>query len=175
MSGNVSKFYDSLIAQFGEPSLPDEIDQSLFLQQFKEDLAGFSDEVYNLACKKLRRDREAVRFPKPNGKILGMCEDIRDQLEGKTRTRITAEPAIRASDRRTAQQLVLDNIGLARDAAREGWIHGLWDFCRVKQRCPVGEKELAECRHGVHGLLKTTPETDAREERLKKLVFGEAA
>lgn len=182
MSSDVGKFYDSLVSQFGNPRMPDGIDENLFLQQFKEDLAGFSEEVYNLAAKKLRTDRNSMRFPRPNGKILAVCEDFRDQLSGasKARANLAAVAAVPASNRRTAQQLVLDNLELARDAAQEGWIHGLWDFCRVNQRGPFGDAEIQQCKDDAsefkRSRIKTPrPDADKREQRLIALVMGNAA
>lgn len=134
--GNVKLFYDGLRIHFGEPRIPKDTKLDDFIANFIQDLAGFSDRVYDLAAQKLRTDPDATRSFPINGIILRACREVSQHLAAEVQppSRNDKNPEWSKEAYAEANQLICSEIG--RRAAAEGWIIGLWDFCRENRRWP---------------------------------------
>lgn len=171
----VDEFLDA-IRFFGEPNLPKDVEKSIILAPYVLELSKYEGQILGAAFRLMMERRTFRNFP-----LLAECKAMCAEAQSHTRPQQRSEaPVITTSNRRTAQQLVLDNIELALDAVREDYIHGLWDFCRVNQRGPFGEKEIQQCKDDAIEFRRMRmkvprPDADAREERLKALIESRRA
>lgn len=142
MQGNVGEFYKNLKMHFGAPKIPDGVEERVFLENFKEDVGGFQQRVYDLAAKKLRTDPDAKRSFPQNGTILSTCKVVAKELSSEGAPTAEARAAKRDASSpeaiKEADDLLLRDRALARQAAREGWILDLHRFCAENNRLPVG-------------------------------------
>lgn len=146
MQGDVQSFYSNLRIHFGEPRIPKDANLEDFIKNFAEDLAGYSDNEYFTAAKKLRTDPHASRSFPTNGVILAACREAKREIAVEA---VKPKPAKVDmwcdAAKEQADKLVCSPLG--RQAARDGWILCLWHFCREHGRLPLsctqdGEDEI---------------------------------
>jgi hypothetical protein len=138
--GTASDFFQALTRHFDAPKLDADATRQ-FLDDFKQDVGGYSDRVYHLAAAKLRTDEEhkgSRKWP-GNGTIKAICREVHAQLAAAD----VAKPAVKdkrdawsGEAQRQADRLLLENPALTRMAIAENWLLGLWDFCRAEGRTP---------------------------------------
>lgn len=170
----VEDFIDA-IRFFGEPDIKQGVEKSIILAPYVHELAKYEGETLAAALKLIMIRREYRNFPLLS-ECLAFCAEAEKGKNGKL---VPMEAVISSGNRKTAQTLVLENRYLARQAADEGWLHALWDFCRVNQRRPDAD-EIDACREEGSAqkrarLKAPNPDADRREERLIALLGRKAA
>lgn len=159
MIGNVGEFYKTLKVHFGAPRLPSSAtpdeearadveerqrlaaerleNEQIFLRDFKTDFGGFSERVYTLAAQKLRTDPSAKKSFPVNGAILAACQEVQRELAmDGAKPAATADRNPEWSPKRIELANRMMHSDLGRQAAEEGWIVSLHDFCREQARLP---------------------------------------
>lgn len=149
MSAASEKFVDTILQLFPpfrwEPQQEERWMEIMGLQ-----IGGFSDEVLERALASLVR-REEHRMPTV-GECVSACVEAKRWLE---RDKRSAELPIEGSQsagegewsserQKLAYDLLKTQTG--RQAASEGWILALWDFCRKNRRLPTHQTEIAACK-----------------------------
>jgi hypothetical protein len=140
MTGSVSDFYRALTVHLNPPKLDEEATRR-FLEDFKQDAGGFSGRVYQLAAEKLRTAPAPKDNPRKwpgNGTIRAACREAQAQLAAETVKPVKKSQRDAWSDdaQRQADRILLAHPALTRMAIAEGWLRGLWDFCRQEGREP---------------------------------------
>ena len=150
---SVSDFVDMALQLF-PPFRWDEEQENTYGAIMARELGGFSPAVLDRAFSELVRARKKdTRTPSP-GECLSFCIEARRWLEMESNTQQL--PQLRASSdewsrerRKLAHDLKRSDLG--RQAAREGWIVALWNFCRRNQRLPSG-REIDQCKRDSEGI-----------------------
>ena len=126
---------------FGDPSHTE--DAAGFLTELARLIRGHPADVQNRAADVLiRTHKPSARRPWPApSEIAAACADVADAVAAQQR------PAHDHpwSDRRKRKATDLIVCRLGQQAADEGWITALWDFCRKHERLP-NEHEVHRCR-----------------------------
>lgn len=119
------------MAVFGEPKTPD---PDGFLVEFAQCLSGCEATALRKAADTLIR--RSTFWPKP-AEVLELVSEI---LAERDRLRVGALPVVSFPQQmRDANKMIQCPLG--ERAAAEGWIRGLWDFCRIRGRLP-GDYEI---------------------------------
>lgn len=111
--------------------------ERLWREDYERELGGFSDEVLRDAVRRIYRKRNYSNFPMI-ADCVEACEEVLESRLAKGPEAYShlardypewSRERIRAANRMLAS-------GIGKKAAAEGWIIGLWDFCRNKNRLP---------------------------------------
>lgn len=179
---------------YGQPS-KDANEVALIIAEYARHMEGYSVSELSSAADFIARTRKFKSWP-----TIGDCIEALDDRRQKIREdnapeRSTAEPYPEWSKRRIAEADLMLASELGRQAAREGWVLSMHDFCRNNRRLPRAHeigKLIAAARYvdriaagvGIEGIADTPPgralrrmasETIAKRERLAMRVLGEAA
>jgi hypothetical protein len=119
-------------------------------------LRDFDGDLLKEVANDIIRTRKYRNFPLLS-EILDKCDDV--QARRQARMREATMPQLRmpteASDEysRERQKFAHDmkRSELGKQAAREGWILGYWDFCRENLRAPAG-REIDQCKRESEGI-----------------------
>jgi len=184
------KFIKPLISLYGELGTDD---MDLVLSVYEKTLSGFSDAVLDGGFRIVAGSYfPSKRNPWPAPAICKRaCEKVISEKQSaaprapeKPRYPEWSEEAIR-----TADGLVHSELG--REAAREGWVLGLHDFCRDHRRLP-NRHEIPKIQAGSDFITRFAASADglgyatmplaklansmlAKREALAKRVLGETA
>lgn len=126
---------------------PDTEEPAEWMREMERMTKGYSDDELNRAADLVMRRHRGMRFPAVS-EILMACADAREEVApskplDKAKWPEWEPEAIEAADR-----LICSDLG--REAAKNGWVSGLHDFCRKNRRLPIG-REVAECRESSRG------------------------
>lgn len=131
MSDVYGMFINPLLAHFHEP-------ESDFLTDLAVELDVFDDSTLLEAARQIKRNHDRVTFPRL-ADCLKACE-----AAATARARAMPPPQARRSpaedwhDRQEHARAMLKGAkGLCREAIRDQWFAGLWDFVADKGRLPV--------------------------------------
>lgn len=114
------------MAVFGEPRTPD---PDTFLVEFERSLEGYDAKALRKACDTLIR--KSTFWPKP-AEVIEIAATI---LTERQHHRDSSVPLRAFVDQaKDANSMIRCELG--ERAARDGWILGLWDFCRSRNRLP---------------------------------------
>lgn len=148
---------------------------ALWARSLRDALSGYDEDVLLAAAREinLTRDpkRDGKKFPKP-AECIAACEvqrklklvqsapllETRQAIEDRENTHWLAYYS--KERQKLARDLCMTPLG--KKAAREGWVQGLFDFIRVKQRVP-NDSEIA-------GLVAETKAIDAAVANLNSLL-----
>jgi hypothetical protein len=135
-------FYDAM-RFFGEPKIPDGVDQSVILKAYRSELDRYAPDVLALGAEMMLKSRKHRNFPLPE-ECRRACVDaqnelaerrLRDAEDGASKAKADREPwapwRISLADR-------MMNSVIGRLAADEDWIVHLHDWCRENGRMPNG-------------------------------------
>lgn len=130
MSNVQGLFIAPLLAHYHEP-------ESEFLTDLETELDVFDDAVLLEAARQIKRSHNRMSFPRL-ADCLKACEAA---MAVKMRARSAVKPAIISHDdwldRQAHAKAILKGLPITREAARDGWFPGLWDFTADKGRLPV--------------------------------------
>jgi len=102
----------------------------------------YEGEILRRSAQRIIDSRTDRRFPLP-AEIRKVCAQIAEE-DRRGRLIVDASPLANRNMAWAADRMILARDLLkcetGRTAAREGWILGLWDFCRNNARLPVGEE-----------------------------------
>lgn len=140
-------FIEPLLTQFRIPPdvKPENIDgffgdyvEALVYCNKDGELIAYDDDVLRAAARKLKTERTGSRtFPMP-AECIEACKAVWGQMLA---VQIHAERHEQHAEWSQARRQFADgcmNSDLGRQAAEEGWIWALWDFCRESSRMPNG-------------------------------------
>jgi hypothetical protein len=129
-----ANFISPLLRHFNQPEMEADEDVRLFFSDIVEDLSQYPADMLALAAKKVRRSRMSLTFP-PLAECLAACQAAHGELiKPEPRSEGRDYPEWSASRIAKANRLICCDGG--RQAARDGWIVRLWDFCRENERVP---------------------------------------
>lgn len=131
MTDVFASFVTPLLAHFHEPT-PE------FLIDLAKELRPFADDVLAEAACRLKRTHNRSTFPRLS-ECLKACEDAMaaKALSGPPRP-AGAEPEVfRWAEQQARARKLLTGTSIAREAARDGWFPGLWDFAAEQGRIPA--------------------------------------
>lgn len=142
MSNVKGLFIAPLLAHYHEPP-------SEFITDLETELDVFDDAVLVEAARQIKRTHDRMSFPRlPD--CLKACEAA---MAVKLRARLAVKPAIISHeawlDRQEHAKAMLKGLPLAREAARDQWFPGLWDFVADKGRLPVVAEIAALRRRSI--------------------------
>jgi hypothetical protein len=134
------KFLRTLKPFFDDPKMAEGVSKAEFYLGVAESLAGYSDQVLELAAEKIKEGHKYRTFPQVADCITA-CKAARDELYGKTIANAPpkeAYPEWTKERQEWANKALCGSRGLryAEPAAEEGWVLALWDFIREKGRLP---------------------------------------
>ncbi len=194
MSQAISKFVADLALHFPN-RFDSEQSEDEWLKSMFRNLSGYKAEVLDAAAQYLIDNRTDRRFPLP-ADCRKACNEASRRLQSERPTLQTeTEPKFgEFSDARIklADDLVARS-SIAKEAARDGWVLVLHDFCREHGMLPVGsqitdckaaakrfERTYELCIRGEAGfanqsLLALAEGMIARREELAARVLGRAA
>lgn len=136
MSDVGEHFIKPLLLQFILPNTAKEGQEAAFYQDYQEALSDFTSHELEHAAKLLKTTRTSRTFP-VIADCLEAARQARDALQPpvKKRQQERGTPPEWTDERqREAGRLICCEMG--RQAADEGWLIALWDFCRKNERRP---------------------------------------
>jgi len=124
---------------------PDSDDPAAYIEELARLIRGYTTQEQDKAADFLIRNHVPTNrkpWPAPN-EIVTACSDARELLnppkeDDKKKIKDWTGDVLKLAD-----SLIQSDLG--RQAADEGWVHSLWDFCRVNRRLPTGY-EIAACQ-----------------------------
>lgn len=183
-----STFIRRLHILFGEPKCDD---LESFVGEYTDALGRYSTAEQDAAATALRDSHRYRSWPTV-ADCVAACQGVRE-LAARLKPRPSEATYPEWSKERLALAYRLIKGDLGRQAAREGWILGLWDFVRNHGRLPTGreiadvrassaESGIAEAAAGLlpqseaYGALKSMANSLLdRRERLARIALGENA
>jgi hypothetical protein len=148
------------MAVYGEPRTPDPDE---FLTEFAACLEGCDASALRKATDRLIR--KSSFWPKP-AEVLEAVSSILAERDRQMET--TRRPPNVHEQFKLATGLVQGPLG--KIAARDGWVRGLWDFCRVHERLP-GEREQREIIASAREHVETVAGLAKKRDLLSKELF----
>ena len=153
-----------LLIVFGKPETED---VKAYLTEVALATKGFSESIQEEACTLLMKTYKSNRFPKP-AECRKACESVCEERgQSGQRTPIAPmNPEWSKASLAAADNLIRCDLG--RRAANEGWVLGLHDFCRKKNRLPQNNE--------IGALMASAKEFDAsyRQAQIMKGPLGAA-
>lgn len=149
VSTHVAKFIAAVSVHFPAAAKGD--DGDLWLRSMDRVLRGMEPEVLALAAEIIIETRDPSKpggrfFPAPR-ECIAACNEARNRMTlAKPRPLLAAPKGDDMSEDRIKFANILVQTEMGRQAAREGWVGTLWDFCRKQARLPTSEHEVAQCR-----------------------------
>lgn len=147
MSAASLKFVERLRVVYGDP-VSDNVDQ--FMKEYARILNGYTEaELESAADTVFQRHKGPHRWPRIP-ECVACAEEARERIRGldeARRSRAPLHPDWTDEARARADKLIDSEIG--RQAAREGWITPLWDYCRRAGQLPTRSqipRMIAEAR-----------------------------
>ena len=144
----VLTFIDTVIQHY-PPFRWDEEQEKAWVNIMVRELGGFSEAVLERAIKEMIRTRKDRRIPIVP-ECLSACHDARrwiDAEKNKAQLPMGVKPAASHDwDARTKLAMDLCKTPQGRQAAQEGWIQQLYDYCRKKGAAPTAPAEIAELK-----------------------------
>jgi hypothetical protein len=136
---DAQSFFDAM-RFFGEPSLPDNADKTTIYGAYARALSHYGGEVLQRAADGMLATRSLRKFPLL-AECLDACRGAQDEIAGEAkRTNDDRRQAAKSGDPWSQERVRLANgmisSGIGRQAAAEGWIISLHDFCREQARLP---------------------------------------
>lgn len=143
----------------------DEAREALWLRTMREILAPWDESVLMEAAQRIIKTRGKGRnerfFPLP-AEVEAVCHEIAAERERAQRPLLAAPKGNEWSDERLALAFDLCKSPLGMEAAREGWVLRLYDFCRREMRLPE-KGEVMRLRHEAQGIDKAIAKIDSSE------------
>jgi len=133
------EFFDSMRI-FGEPNIPDNGELATILGGYLRGLGRYPGDVLQRAADTIIATRSVRKFPLPF-ECLEACQNAQDEIANAARIqREGAAGKPESSDPWSPARIELADKLMdserGRQAAQEGWIILLHDFCRKEQRLP---------------------------------------
>lgn len=170
MSKAINEFLKSLVAAYGLPHDSAEHNE-LFFNDLRGILKGFSSVDFDAAKRHILRTYNGYgRWPKP-AEIVEACAHAMDSRNAAAnRTTPVRNTDWTKESRQIANNLIATSK-IGRQAAQQGWIVGLWDFCRKNHRLP-NDREAHNIRKSSDKFDQAYASLNGGEGQLKAL--GEA-
>ena len=130
-----------LLTQYGAPQVDN---TDAFFAEYKRLAYGFPIETVTAAVNLILKAHVWQTWPKP-AEWDRACREAKATVAAAVVRLPDPDPYPEWSPARQRQAGVLIRGELGRRAAAEGWISGLWDFCRINQRLPR-DLEIARLR-----------------------------
>lgn len=136
---DAQSFFDAM-RFFGEPNLPENADKTTIYGAYARALSQYNGEVLQRAADGMLAARSQRKFPLL-AECLDACRSAQDEIAGEAKRenddrRQTAKSKDPWSPERLKQADRMINSDVGRQAAEEGWIISLHDFCREQGRIP---------------------------------------
>lgn len=166
MSDKIEKFIAGMSLAFPK-RFADETEQIEWFQMWKQALERFDPWVVEAATVRIRESRTERSFPLI-AEVRKVCADVLND-DRRSKPTLPTEPEKR-EPYALADSLVNSEIG--RQAAREGWILSLHDFCRTNYRLPSGI-EIDRCRRSAQDMDRAYVEAETgRAGELSRSLAG---
>lgn len=128
---------------YGQPDSPDPV---AYLEEMSRMLSRYSESVLDQAADLVLKTHRGRNWPTP-AECIRACEDVLETDRAKEARKAGTvenypEWSVTAIER--ANTLIQSPLG--RQAAREGWISPLWDYCRHAGELPDNEAAIHRCK-----------------------------
>jgi hypothetical protein len=135
------EFFDLMLI-FGMPDFSEQGEIEPITDAYLKPLGNYSSDTLRRAADDLLATRKIRKFPLP-AECMQACRDAQEELaieakrenDGKRRETIPSDPW---SPERVKRADAMMDSSVGREAANEGWIISLHDFCREQGRLPNG-------------------------------------
>lgn len=130
--GKEDVFLNKARAHFGDPKLSEGVNEADFYADFYRELGYYSDRCLDLAWQQLVSSKNKRVFP--------LVAECREACRAASRTLSAEEPPklVKRDDGKCAHEdagrLICSPMG--RQAAEDGWVVGMYDFCLEHRRYP---------------------------------------
>lgn len=131
---------DRLLGVYGQPQNGD---PEAFMAEVDRIAKAYSAECQDLAGDMVIAATKQSWWPSP-GIIADALNAAQDRLFSKRHDAGPKYPDWTPGSIGNANRLIRSPMG--QQAAKEGWIGALWDFCRVEERLPSAASEIARCK-----------------------------
>lgn len=133
------------------PATWDEEQEQTWTGYVVPEIEGMADEIIEAGTKQMLRRRKRKDGMPSVAEVIEYCEEADrwiKQKQGKENLQIeqpfVPHGAWTGDRKQLADELIRTPLG--KQAAKEGWIGVLWDFCRNQQRLPQQGKEVEELK-----------------------------
>lgn len=109
--------------------------EEAWLADYEDALKIFQPAILQEAAKRIMRRRNYTNFPMI-AECVQACNEVIEERSKSVPSRSHSPLYPEWSDERVAEANLMLNSAVGRKAAEEGWIIGLWDFCRNRRRLP---------------------------------------
>jgi hypothetical protein len=109
--------------------------EEAWLADYEDALKVFQPAILQEAAKRIMRRRNYTNFPMI-AECVQACNEVIEERSKSVPSRSYSPQYPDWSDQRVAEANRMLDSAVGRKAASEGWIIGLWDFCRQKGRPP---------------------------------------
>ncbi len=136
---DAQSFFDAM-RFFGEPNLPENADKTTIYGAYARALSQYNGEVLQRAADGMLAARSQRKFPLL-AECLDACRSAQDEIAGEAkRENDDQRQTAKSKDPWSPERIKLANgmmrSDLGRQAAEEGWIISMHDFCREQGRLP---------------------------------------
>lgn len=160
MNKAVTTFIETMTVRW-PPFRWDELQERAYADDLMRELSGYSPEVLERARRDMVRKRTKTQTPSVAECLAACAEAKRWSTVETSKDQLISNPAREGlsewSPERVGLAYELIRTTLGKQAARENWILGLWNFIRRQGRHPA-EKEISQLRADA----KSFDETHAR-------------
>lgn len=153
--GNVyDDFIEPMLMQFDLPKAvrDDNEKQAGFFSDYDEALEEFTSHELQHAAKLLKTTRTSRTYP-TIADCLEACKQAHDALQPpvKKRRQEQGTPPEWTDERQRQANRLISSSEIGKEAADEGWLYALWDFCRKNERLPnrFEAQKIAEYSRGT--------------------------
>lgn len=143
-----NKMIARLAIVYGQPDSPDPV---AFLEEFSKLLANYSEKTLDEATDKVLKKHRGRQWPTPAECIAACDEVLQFDRAAEARRPATIENYPDWSHDAIARANKLIQSPMGRQAAKEGWISALWDYCRVSGDLPDSEAAISHCKSVARG------------------------
>lgn len=128
---------------YGQPDSPDPV---AYLDEMGRMLAKYSENVLDQATDLVLKTHRGRNWPTP-AECITACEDVLETdraRDARKAGNVEHYPEWTSTAIERANKLIQSPLG--QQAAREGWISPLWDYCRHAGELPDSEAAIHRCK-----------------------------
>lgn len=138
-----NKMISRLAIVYGQPDSPDPV---AFLEEFSRLLSSYSETTLDAATDRVLKKHRGRQWPTP-AECIAACEEVLETdraAEARRPAMVENYPEWTDAAIERANKLIQSPLG--RQAAKEGWISPLWDYCRVAGELPDSASAIHRCK-----------------------------
>ena len=150
----ISKFLTDLAVHFPPKHARPELENS-WLRSMADALRGYSPAILAEAARHIIDHRKYTTFPLPSEcreACIAAARRQESQVRAETLPEFRSSMPFWASEERERLANDLIKSAMGKQAANEGWVLALWNFCLEHARIPTNQAEIGRCRREAKDL-----------------------